>query len=264
VLGVDACKRGWIGIVREEERTSAVFGRTIVELVAAAESASEFEVVAIDIPIGLPDAGRRQADLQARARVGPRWQSVFMTPVRPALVAESRVDADRINRELTGDGVSAQAYALRSRILEAEAWVRQRTRRTVEIHPEVSFATMAGVPLLDSKTTWAGVERRRRVVRAAGGGRRGNLPAQPTAGVQRWAAVRDLGMTGGGPGVAVDGRECRSRVAHRVWTSRGGGNHQRPIRSGAPAYDVGRAFVGDWASAHGIPERRSDVSPPVR
>ncbi|HEX6074819.1 MAG TPA: DUF429 domain-containing protein [Micromonosporaceae bacterium] len=168
VLGVDACKRGWIGIVCEEERTSAVLGRTIVELVAAAESASEFEVVAIDIPIGLPDAGRRQADLQARARVGPRWQSVFMTPVRPALVAESRVDADRINRELTGDGVSAQAYALRSRILEAEAWVRQRTRLTVEIHPEVSFATMAGVPLLDSKTTWAGVERRRQLLAKAG------------------------------------------------------------------------------------------------
>jgi len=34
--------------------------------------------------------------------------------------------------------------------------------RVVEAHPEVSFATLAGAPLTERKTSWAGAVRRRR------------------------------------------------------------------------------------------------------
>jgi predicted RNase H-like nuclease len=73
-----------------------------------------------------------------------------------------------INQQATGAGVSAQAFALRRKLLEVDAWVRHAGVTVVEVHPEVSFAGLAGRPLLESKRTWAGVVRRRRLLAEAG------------------------------------------------------------------------------------------------
>src|SRR5215217_4842128 len=61
VLGVDACKAGWIGIALGDGQVAAYTAARIDELVAAVSADGPIEVVAIDIPIGLPDAGPRQA-----------------------------------------------------------------------------------------------------------------------------------------------------------------------------------------------------------
>ncbi|MBV1853184.1 DUF429 domain-containing protein [Catellatospora tritici] len=168
VLGVDACKAGWVGILLHGEQVSACFGVTIAELVAVAEAAGPVAVVGIDIPVGLPDRGRRAADVLARTQAGPRWASIFMTPVRTALEAEGHAEAIRRNREVAAEGVSAQAYGLRSKILDVDSWVRGQGRRVVEVHPELSFAAMAGGPLASGKTTWAGSEQRRALLAGAG------------------------------------------------------------------------------------------------
>jgi predicted RNase H-like nuclease len=168
VLGVDACKAGWVGVVLNREEVAAYFATTIGELVSLADAGGRLVVVGIDIPIGLPDAGRRQADLLARKAVGPRWSSVFMTPVRAALQANDHVTAVAANRQLAGEGISRQAFSLKERIFEVDAWARLQTCRVVEIHPEVSFARMAGGPIADGKLTWAGVQRRRELLARAG------------------------------------------------------------------------------------------------
>jgi predicted RNase H-like nuclease len=168
-MGVDACRAGWIGIVLDDSRGPvAHVSSTVTELIAVAEAGGVIDVVAIDIPIGLPDAGRRRADELARSMVGARAASVFMTPVRRALEAGSHVDAVRINRELAGEGTSIQAYGLRARILEVDRWIRQPRRRTVETHPELAFALMAGAPLGHAKTTLAGLEARGGLLRQQG------------------------------------------------------------------------------------------------
>jgi predicted RNase H-like nuclease len=166
VLGVDACQTGWIGVLLDD--ASVHFAPTIGELVSSAAADGPLAVVGIDIPIGLPDTERRRADVLAREVVGPRRSSVFMTPVRPALGAETHATAVRVNRELTGGGVSVQAFSLRTKILEVDLWVRTQTVRVVEVHPELSFARMAGTPLPDSKVTWAGAERRRELLASVG------------------------------------------------------------------------------------------------
>jgi len=168
VLGVDACKPGWIGIALNGETTTAYTATHIDELVAAAHAGGPIEVVAIDMPIGLPDARPRRADLLARAAVGPRRSSVFTTPVRAALEAAHHATAVAINRKITGAGVSAQAFALRHKLLEVDAWVRCTDTRVVEVHPEVSFATLAGTPLTERKITWTGAVHRRRLLAEAG------------------------------------------------------------------------------------------------
>lgn len=124
-------------------------------LVEDATSSGPLSVIAIDIPIGLPDTGRRRADLLVRKDVGPRWASVFMTPVRPALEACNYESANAFSLRLAGEGISRQAFALQPKILQVDRWVRQTRHRVVEVHPEASFAQLAGAPLEARKSTWA-------------------------------------------------------------------------------------------------------------
>lgn len=102
MLGIDAYKRGWIGIAVESAVTGAYFAEDIQTLIARAEADGSLAIVAIDMPIGLPDSGHRRADLMARGEIGPLWPSLFLTPVRNALLADDHAAASEINRELTG------------------------------------------------------------------------------------------------------------------------------------------------------------------
>ena len=104
VLGVDACKAGWVGITLDADKTCGYLASTISDLVDQAAADGRLDAVAIDIPIGLPDEGRRQADVLAREAIGPRRSSVFMTPVRSALLAPSHASAVAINRKRAGEG----------------------------------------------------------------------------------------------------------------------------------------------------------------
>jgi predicted RNase H-like nuclease len=157
-LGVDACRTGWIGIVLEPSTTRAVWAVDIVGLVAQCPDAA---CVAIDIPIGLFENAARTCDTEARRKLGALGSTVFGTPVRRALEAESYDAANRIARDLTGSGISRQAYGLRTKILEVDTWLRETNMDVREVHPEVCFATMAGRPLTSRKKTWAGFHERR-------------------------------------------------------------------------------------------------------
>ncbi|MBR7744010.1 DUF429 domain-containing protein [Phycicoccus sp. BSK3Z-2] len=171
VLGVDGCKAGWVGALLEPgaPRPSVVVAATIVELVEAVRERTGVRVVGIDIPIGLPDGSTRAADALARRALPGKASSVFSTLTRAAYEQPDRAAADRVNRERCGQGVGAQAFALRAKILEVDAWVRARpTVEVVEVHPEVSFAAMAGGPLVAGKKTDAGRQARVEALAAVG------------------------------------------------------------------------------------------------
>jgi predicted RNase H-like nuclease len=98
-------------------------------------------VIAVDMPIGLPDHGRRACDALARARLGPRRSSVFPVPVRSALAASSFADVT---------GLSIQGWHLVPKIREVDACWEPRVR---ECSPELSFAVLAGAPMTHNKRT---------------------------------------------------------------------------------------------------------------
>jgi predicted RNase H-like nuclease len=123
-------------------------------------------VIAVDIPIGSPTKGVREADIKARSFLGPRWHSVFLTPPRRAIEAPSSDEAARICLELSGAGMSTQSYALRSRILDVDAQIRPNDT-VIEIHPEVSFCALAGGHLSFPKTSWNGFMSRQKLLDAA-------------------------------------------------------------------------------------------------
>lgn len=115
--------------------------------------------IAIDMPIGLLDSGPRAADVEARRRLGPRRSSVFPTPLRPMLAAQSYEEAKAVA------GLSKQAYHLLPKIREVDALMTPARQRTiVEAHPELCFARLLGHPCVAPKRTTEGRAERRSVV----------------------------------------------------------------------------------------------------
>jgi predicted RNase H-like nuclease len=171
VLGVDACKAGWVGAILEPgaPRPRIAVASTIADLVETVRQSLDIKAVAVDIPIGLPDDTTRQADALARKALKGKASSVFTTLTRAAYAEATRDDADPVNRALTGQGVGAQAFGLRAKILEVDAWVRKRPTVTViEVHPERSFAVMAGAPNVAGKKTDEGRAARLAALATAG------------------------------------------------------------------------------------------------
>ena len=167
VLGVDGCRGGWVGALLVDDRVEPVVGASIAALMAAGGPGPA--VVGIDIPIGLPDTGGREADRLARTEL-PRGRksSVFPTPVRTAVLADTWPEANAAHRSATGKGLSHQGFNLCRKIAEVDAWVRGGVGVPVlEAHPEVSFAAM-GADTVPSKKSAEGRGTRLAALRGAG------------------------------------------------------------------------------------------------
>jgi predicted RNase H-like nuclease/predicted enzyme related to lactoylglutathione lyase len=162
VAGVDLARGALAVVVLEESRVVEAFRcETFADALLV-----DAEVIGVDLPIGIPEDVPRAADTAARRFVGPRAASVFATPLRRVLEAETYEQARLVATELTGKSISAQAYALRRRILELDEYAADDTR-VIEVHPEVSFRELAHGPLL-SKHRSDGLAQRRLVLRHSG------------------------------------------------------------------------------------------------
>lgn len=166
VVGADACKTGWIALVLDDRMEPDAHHLSTID--GLGPLATQADAIAIDIPIGLPSEGAREADVLARAFVGARRSSVFLTPVREAIEAQTHALATRAAFARTGAGISQQAYALGTKIVEVEQWLPSSPCPVYEVHPEVSFTVLLGSPALASKKTWAGMVERRRALETAG------------------------------------------------------------------------------------------------
>jgi predicted RNase H-like nuclease len=158
VVGIDAYKGGWVAVAlrnRSVQRCD-VYDRFQTLL----DDHLDAVVIAVDIPIGHPVSGVREADALARRLVGPRRSSVFPTPPRSVLETANYQDALRVARNLGAAGISKQSFGLAPKILEVDEIARVDDR-VVEVHPEVSFRGMAGQSLKFSKKSWNGASQRR-------------------------------------------------------------------------------------------------------
>jgi predicted RNase H-like nuclease len=168
VTGVDGCAGGWVAVM-----LSVGGAVTSVTVAAALDGLTLAGVVGIDMPHGLLGAGWRDADRLARRALGRRGVTVFAIPPRPVWECATYAEASQVCRDLTGKGFSVQAWGLRRKIAEADTWRRRASSvvspvRLYEVHPELSFAVMAGAPLADSKHTRAGLAARRELLAREG------------------------------------------------------------------------------------------------
>jgi len=161
VAGVDGCKAGWIAVIRDDADTKA---QVFVSFEALLAAMPDDAVVAVDMPIGLPDfttRGGRGPEALVRPLLGQRQSSVFSIPSRAAVHAESAEFTDletwyaahRRSSEVamrTSEpprGVSIQAFGIFSKIREIDALMISRLElreRVIESHPEVAFWRLNG------------------------------------------------------------------------------------------------------------------------
>jgi predicted RNase H-like nuclease len=176
VTGIDGCAGGWVAVslgpagnaaAGAAPAVSVTVARTLDGLGLGLDGAG---VIGIDMPLGLLAAGWRTADLLARRALGRRGSCVFAIPPRPVWEQPAYANANQSCRELTGRGMSIQAWGLRGKLLEADAFRRATEAPPLyEVHPELSFAALAGgTPLADSKHTRAGLAIRRALLEQAG------------------------------------------------------------------------------------------------
>ncbi len=159
IAGVDGCRAGWFRVAFEPD-TQALGFRIVAHAHELMTRPPEPSVIGIDMPIGLPECGRRDCDAQARARLGPRRSSVFPAPIRGAVGAVTREEASRITFDADGRKVAAQAFGIYPKIAQLDELLRcdpEARERFVEVHPELSFtAWNGGSPLTASKKSPTG------------------------------------------------------------------------------------------------------------
>jgi predicted RNase H-like nuclease len=166
-IGVDGCPGGWVGVSRRAVCV-AVSLETLIETFDA-------RVVALDMPMGLPDNKPRGCEQIARGLLGrPRAASVFPVPMRAALNGCDHAHASDLNQAACGKRLSAQTFNILAKIRAVDALLDGESRyleRLWETHPEVSFAAMNKrcsilQPLHDSKKSAVGAALRQGLIAA--------------------------------------------------------------------------------------------------
>lgn len=160
IAGVDGCKGGWIVVRADPGQTPAV--RIYTAFAALVADLPSDAIVAVDMPIGLPDVthrGARGPEGMARPLLKQRQSSVFSIPSRSAVHAETApfttLDewyaahrrASEVARRTSNPprGISIQAFGIFPKIREIDALLiaqPQLRSRICESHPEVAFCRL--------------------------------------------------------------------------------------------------------------------------
>jgi predicted RNase H-like nuclease len=212
LAGVDGCPGGWIVAFVQptgEDCVVAVYPN-FADVLAAPHMPA---IVAIDVPIGLPERaghGGRAAENAVRPLLGQRQSSVFSVPSRTAIYATDYVAACHaaLATSQPPRKVSRQLFNISPKIREVDTILRAKPElatRVFEVHPELAFWRLNGEqPLAEAKKIKSrpyepGLSLRRELLALAG------LPRVRTLAPPRGAAADDL----------VDAIACAA-VARRI------------------------------------------------
>jgi predicted RNase H-like nuclease len=165
VAGVDGCRIGWIAVLMRVDDPTIHRIVTAPTLAAIADAPERPAVIAVDMPIGLPErtegSGRVPEQL-IRPLLGQRQSSVFAIPSRRAVAAEDYAQACAIAAATSEPPrkVSRQGFAIFPKIREIDALLRARPDlipRTYEVHPELAFWALNDAKALDQPKKVKGV-----------------------------------------------------------------------------------------------------------
>ncbi|MCA1244073.1 DUF429 domain-containing protein [Stappia stellulata] len=149
VAGVDGCKAGWLVVTRPLQGTAAPTVAVVPQFrdILADETLA---VIAVDMPIGLPDRagiGGRGPERCVRPHLGQRQSSVFSVPSRAAVACTDYREACAVALATSDPPkkVSKQAFYLFPKIREIDALMTPDLEaRVYEVHPELAFWRLNG------------------------------------------------------------------------------------------------------------------------
>jgi predicted RNase H-like nuclease len=238
LAGIDGCPSGWI-VAFARADLSEVRLRLAPRFIDVPTAPEAPAVIAIDIPIGLPERagyGGRAAENAVRPLLGARQSSVFSVPSRAAIAAQDYREAFRIALATSEPPrkVSKQLFMLTPKIREVDAALRADatlSQRVFEVHPEVAFWRLNGEAALSEpkkvkgRPHEPGLALRRCLLIKAG------LPA---------AAVDASPPKGADPDDLIDALACAA-IARRIYTG-----EARPFPD-PPERDAFDLLMAIWA-----------------
>lgn len=198
LVGVDACRAGWIAVIAPAPGGAmgwaGLQARVFPRFSFLIDALPQDAVVAVDMPIGLPDRIKgpgRAAERAVRPLLGERQSSLFSIPARAAVEAgagpfrselhrrEAYSEACAIAARLSHPPrkISIQGFSLFPRIMEIDQRLAAEpalAARVIESHPELAFVrlnggtAMATPKKVRNRVNPAGMEDRRRVLVDAG------------------------------------------------------------------------------------------------
>jgi len=170
LAGLDACRGGWLVVFVRPGRGEIQSPRIIQEFADVLESIEKPRIVAVDIPIGLPEQSEirgRAPEREVRPLLGKLKSSVFRVPSRRAIeVGVDDAISDHKERylhccaiarstSLDNKAFGKQSFCLFRKIIQVDRVLRterQPNERVFEVHPEVAFWRLNGSePLSEPK-----------------------------------------------------------------------------------------------------------------
>jgi predicted RNase H-like nuclease len=168
VIGIDGAPGGWI-VVTWDKTASYQLHRNISDVLAL-----QADVIAVDMPIGLPKYSGRNVEPIARQILKGKASSVFSVPARAAiqddqLTYQQACDVN-MKHSVPTKKFSMQSFMIFPKIRELDRLITPELQTRVhEVHPEVSFAVMNGMKaVLSKKSTGEGRAKRISLLIAAG------------------------------------------------------------------------------------------------
>lgn len=155
VAGVDGCRGGWLVVTRPLDAPGAAEVHLLEAFSDVLKLRPAPEIIAVDIPIGLPECsgrGGRPCDVAARANLGGRQSAVFAVPSRAAAMCEGYREACLVALRTSDPPkmVSKQTFFLFPKIREVDRLMTPELQgRVLEVHPELAFWALNGRMPLD-------------------------------------------------------------------------------------------------------------------
>jgi predicted RNase H-like nuclease len=163
-IGLDGYSRGWVAVRIDGGVRELLLLNTISELLALT-----FDRAGVDMPIGLPEQGSRDCDIEARKMLGSHASRVFTGARRGLWDHETHASANLMLKGRGEAGISIQLWHLGPKIGEVDAIMTLDLQRRVrEVHPELVFLRLNFGRALPSKKTEDGIAQRMRLLRREG------------------------------------------------------------------------------------------------
>ncbi len=168
VIGIDGTSTGWvasIGSARNKVLSTIKFSEKLDRLLSKYPNS----IVVIDMPIELNKKNYlRECDVLAKKYLGSNFQSsVFIPPLKRVLQCSTYQEANKLSKEITGRGLSKQAWYLKNKINEVRG-VSKIYSKVYEGHPECSFKMLKKETLIAKKKSVLGIFERLDLLKKAG------------------------------------------------------------------------------------------------
>jgi predicted RNase H-like nuclease len=166
IAAVDGCRDGWlVAIAGAWPCPDPVRFLVCSNFSEVRDATTDCFATVIDIPIGLPAGSEyRKADLLARTLLKETGStsSVFFTPPRATLDANSPIEFQRLHREAAGRGAGIPVWGIVPKIRDVDGVMSKDPHlqeRIYEFHPELAWRRICGTSLSSKLSAMGALQR---------------------------------------------------------------------------------------------------------